>query len=103
MDSSPQKTQPEVEIKNFEIDQNKQVTKKEDKKDEKKDEEEKKEPEMIEFKKFFTYMTKKDRTLMILGTLSSLIAGVLLPCISLAMGAITNTYDTRNNPNAILD
>jgi hypothetical protein len=58
---------------------------------------------MIEFKKFFTYMTKKDRTLMICGTLSSIIAGILLPCISLAMGEITNTYDTRNSPNAILD
>jgi hypothetical protein len=58
---------------------------------------------MIEFKKFFTYMTKKDRALMILGTISSVLAGILLPCISLAMGAITNTYDTSNNPNAILD
>jgi hypothetical protein len=72
-------------------------------KDENKDDEENKEPEMIEFKKFFTYMTKKDRILMWCGTISSLIAGILLPCISLAMGAITNTYDTRNNPNAILD
>jgi hypothetical protein len=48
-------------------------------------------------------MTKKDRALMILGTISSVLAGILLPCISLAMGAITNTYDTSNNPNAILD
>jgi hypothetical protein len=48
-------------------------------------------------------MTKKDRALMICGTISSIFAGILLPCISLAMGAITNTYDTRNNPNAILD
>ena len=58
---------------------------------------------MIPFSKFFTYMTKKDKILMICGTVSSVLAGFLLPCISLAMGSITNTYDTRNNPHAILD
>lgn len=59
--------------------------------------------EMINFNKFFTYITFKDKLLIIFGTLGALIAGVLLPCISLAFGSITNSFDPSNGPDAMLD
>jgi hypothetical protein len=40
---------------------------------------------------------------MILGTISAIIAGFLLPCISLAMGAVTNTFNPSNAKEALLD
>jgi hypothetical protein len=58
---------------------------------------------MIKFSKFFTYIGKRDKVLMIIGSLGAVIAGLLLPCIALAMGAVTNTYDPRNTPDYILD
>jgi ATP-binding cassette subfamily B (MDR/TAP) protein 1 len=58
---------------------------------------------MIEFSKYFTFMTKKDKVLMTFGTISAIIAGFLLPCISIAMGEVTNTYDPRKSPDDILD
>lgn len=61
------------------------------------------EPKMIPMSQFFRYMNKRDRTLMIIGTISAVIAGFLLPCISLAMGAVTNTFDPKNGKEAILE
>jgi ATP-binding cassette subfamily B (MDR/TAP) protein 1 len=40
---------------------------------------------------------------MILGAISALISGFLLPCISIAMGAVTNTYDPSNSKDEILN
>lgn len=58
---------------------------------------------MIPFSKFFTYMTKKDKYLMYLGNIGAIIGGFLLPCISIAMGAVTNTFNPNNTSEAILD
>ena len=63
----------------------------------------KKEEDMIKFSKFFTYMTGKEKALAILGTMGALIAGFLLPCMSIAIGALTDTYDPRNGKDKILD
>jgi ATP-binding cassette, subfamily B (MDR/TAP), member 1 len=67
------------------------------------EEEEKKKKDMIAFNKFFTYITPMDRFLMIFGSISAVIAGALLPCISLALGSVTNTFDPSNSPDAILE
>ena len=58
---------------------------------------------MINMSKFFTYMKPRDKFLMTIGTISAIIAGFLLPCISLAMGAVTNTFDPRNSKEQIID
>ena len=58
---------------------------------------------MINFSKFFTYMTFKDKLLMFFGTAGAIIAGVLLPSISIAMGAVTNTYNPHNTKEEVLN
>ena len=60
-------------------------------------------PEMINFGKFFTYMTKEDKALMILGTVGAILAGCLLPGISIAMGSVTNTYSPLNTKESVLN
>jgi ATP-binding cassette subfamily B (MDR/TAP) protein 1 len=60
-------------------------------------------PQMIEFSKFFTFISFRDRCLMYIGIFCSLVAGFLLPCISIAMGEVTNTYDPRKKPDDVLD
>ena len=37
------------------------------------------------------------------GTLGAIVAGFLLPCIALCMGAITNTYSPSNTKEEVLD
>jgi hypothetical protein len=51
------------------------------------------EDDMIKFSKFFSFMTCKEKSLMILGTLGALLAGFLLPCMSIAVGELTDTFD----------
>lgn len=58
---------------------------------------------MINMSQFFRYMKPRDKLLMTIGSISALIAGFLLPCISLAMGAVTNTFDPKNSKDAVLD
>jgi ATP-binding cassette subfamily B (MDR/TAP) protein 1 len=58
---------------------------------------------MIKFSKFFTYMTTKEKWLMFLGTVGALLAGFLLPCMAIAVGELTDTYDPRNGKDKILD
>jgi ATP-binding cassette subfamily B (MDR/TAP) protein 1 len=58
---------------------------------------------MIEMSQFFRYMGRRDRFLMFMGTVSALIAGFLLPSISLAVGAVTNSYDPRNAKEELLN
>lgn len=48
-------------------------------------------------------MTKRDKVLMGFGTLGAIVAGFLLPCIALCMGAITNTYSPSNTKEEVLD
>jgi ATP-binding cassette subfamily B (MDR/TAP) protein 1 len=67
------------------------------------DMENKKEEDMIKFSKFYTYMTGKEKALMVLGTIGALFAGFLLPCMSIAVGELTDTFDPRNGKDKILD
>jgi ATP-binding cassette subfamily B (MDR/TAP) protein 1 len=58
---------------------------------------------MIPFSKFFTFMTAKDKALMILGSIGAVLAGCLLPGISIAMGSVTNTYNPKNTKESVLN
>jgi len=57
---------------------------------------------MINFSQFFKFMTRGDKALMALGTIGALLSGFLMPCISIAMGAVTNTFDPSNSGDEIL-
>ena len=57
---------------------------------------------MIEFSRFFTFVTVREKVLIIIGTISAMCAGFLLPCIALAMGAVTNTFNPMNSNDEIL-
>lgn len=48
---------------------------------------------MIQFSKFFSFIKPRDKSLMIIGTISAIIAGVILPCMAIAMGSVTNAFD----------
>ncbi len=74
--------------------EDKENSKQEEEEDE--DSEEAKEEDMIKFSKFFTYASKKDHIMMILGGISAVITGALLPCISLAFGEMTNSFNPSN-------
>lgn len=58
---------------------------------------------MIPISKFFTYLTRKDKVLMWIGTISSLIGGAVLPCMAIAMGEVTNSFDPRKSKEEALD
>ena len=62
-----------------------------------------KKKEMIPLNKFFTYMTGKDKVLLVIGGVSAVIAGAIVPCMAIAMGEITNTFDPRVAPDEVLD
>lgn len=58
---------------------------------------------MIDMKKFFTYVTFKDKCLMIIGAIGAVVAGFLLPCISIAMGEVTNTFNPEDSKEEIIN
>lgn len=51
---------------------------------------------MIDVKKFFTFIGYKDKVLLVVGLIGAIVAGFLMPCISIAMGSVTNTFDPLN-------
>lgn len=53
----------------------------------------KKEPEMINFGRFFTFITPKDKLLIAVGSIAAVIAGVIVPCMAIAMGSVTNAFN----------
>lgn len=68
-----------------------------------KPEEEKKEPQMVPLSKYFTYVRGKDRALMIIGTVSAIVAGCLLPAMAIIMGAILNSFGYNDNKDEVLE
>lgn len=52
---------------------------------------------------YFRYINRRDKFLLIIGSASAVIAGALLPCISLAVGAVTNSFDPKNAKAAMLE
>jgi hypothetical protein len=60
-------------------------------------------PKMINMSEFFRYVHGKDRFLMVVGIVSAIIAGGLLPFVSVAQGEVTNSFDPNNAREAIYD
>jgi hypothetical protein len=60
-------------------------------------------PKMINMSEFFRYVHGKDRFLMVVGIVSAIIAGGLLPFVSVAQGEVTNSFDPNNAKEAIFD
>ena len=60
-------------------------------------------PKMINMSEFFRYIHGKDRFLLVVGIVSAVIAGGLLPFVSIAQGEVTNSFDPINAKEAIFD
>jgi hypothetical protein len=58
---------------------------------------------MIPVSKFFKFISKRDKTLMILSNIAALVAGAILPCMAIIMGEVTNTFDPRKGSDEVLD
>jgi len=58
---------------------------------------------MIAFSTFFRYLTLADKFLIGIGSISAIIAGCLMPSMSIVMGEITNTFDPDNTADEIKD
>ena len=51
---------------------------------------------MIPFSYFFRYMNTKQKWLLAIGTVGSVLCGALLPALAVTLGAITDTFDPQN-------
>lgn len=58
---------------------------------------------MIPFTYFFRYMNTKEKWLLAIGTIGSILCGVLLPALAIVIGAITDTFDPRHLGSNIVD
>jgi ATP-binding cassette subfamily B (MDR/TAP) protein 1 len=62
-------------------------------------------PEQVPITKFFTYINGNDKTLLIIGTVTAILAGGLMPSISLIMGnvaaAFTETDDSSSGTDIV--
>lgn len=58
---------------------------------------------MIPISKFFTFMTTRDKWLMSVGTVSAAVAGIIIPLISIALSAVTNTFGPANTKEEVLE
>lgn len=59
--------------------------------------------EMIDFKNFFRFVTRKEKALMYIGLIAAVITGILLPAMGIIMGEVTNTFDPDNSGEEIKD
>lgn len=58
---------------------------------------------MINMSEFFRYVNGKDRMLQVFGIVSAIIAGGLLPFVSVAQGEVTNSFDPIHSGSEIFD
>ena len=58
--------------------------------------EKKEDIEMVPFSYFFRYMSTKEKWLLTIGTIGSVLCGALLPALAVILGAITDTFDPSN-------
>jgi hypothetical protein len=57
-------------------------------------------PESIGFFTFFRYMTITDKVLFIVGTVSAILAGMILPSISVIMASVAAAFTGGGGSNA---
>lgn len=62
----------------------------------------KKEIEQVDFKKFYTFITFREKFYLILGTIGAIIGGGMIPSISIIMGDVTDTFDPSTSPDKVL-
>jgi hypothetical protein len=52
---------------------------------------------MVKFSTFFRYLTWKEKMLALIGSISAVCCGVLVPTISIVLGEIANAFDPDNS------
>jgi ATP-binding cassette, subfamily B (MDR/TAP), member 1 len=57
-------------------------------------------PRTIPFTKFFTYLTGFDKLLLVIGTICAIIAGAILPSISLVMGNVAVAFSNDSGSSS---
>ena len=63
----------------------------------------KQQPRQISFLKFFSFLSLTDKILLVIGTSASIIAGAILPSISLVMGNVAVAFSGGNSPTGLKD
>jgi ATP-binding cassette, subfamily B (MDR/TAP), member 1 len=71
--------------------------------EQKDDSKESKPPRQISFFKFFSFLSFTDKALLVFGTLAAIIAGAILPSISLVMGNVAVAFSGGNTPTGLKD
>lgn len=56
---------------------------------------------MLKVSTFFRYINRREKFYMIIGTISAVFTGILLPGMAILIGLITNTYDPDNTPEDV--
>ena len=57
----------------------------------------------ISFFKFFKYLSPADKALLYIGTAAAILAGMILPSISLIMGNVTAAFTDGSSHESIID
>jgi len=60
-------------------------------------------PEMVPFSHFFMYCTPGEKVMLYMGYLACVLAGLLIPSISILMGEITVSFDPTSTRKDTLD
>ena len=60
-------------------------------------------PRQISFLKFFSFLSMTDKILLGVGTSAAIIAGAILPSISLVMGNVAVAFSGGNTPTGLKD
>ena len=60
-------------------------------------------PRQVSFLKFFSFLSLTDKILLAVGTFAAIIAGAILPSISLVMGNVAVAFSGGNSPTGLKD
>jgi hypothetical protein len=58
---------------------------------------------MIDIRKFFTFLKPREKVLMVIGSVSAVIAGIIVPMMAIAMGQVANTFNPSNDKFELLN
>ena len=53
--------------------------------------------------KYFTYASKRDKAMMVVGSIAAVFAGFLVSAFAIVMGEVTNTFNPMNASENITD
>ena len=57
---------------------------------------------MVPFSKFFAFTNGTDKLMLLIGTIGAIIAGAIMPCMTIFLGDITNSFDPTNGAEQML-